>query len=62
MATLSAKNTKKIQRQVVRGNAFKKEVRRIIEKEFSQLHKEFLATFDNHPIAVGHGQKLDKRN
>ena len=52
MATLSAKNRKKIQQQVVRENTFKKEVRRIVEKEFSQLHKEFLATFDNHPVTL----------
>ena len=52
MATLSAKNTKKIQQQIVRENAFKKEVRRIVEKEFSRLHKEFLATFDNHPVTL----------
>ena len=52
MAALSTKNRKKIQHQVVREAAFKKEVQRIVEKEFSQIHKEFLATFDNHPVTL----------
>ena len=52
MATISAKNRKKIQSQIVRETAFKKEVQRIVKKEFSQIHKEFLATFDNHPVTL----------
>ncbi len=52
MATISVKNRRKIQQQIVREAAFKKEVQRIVEKEFSQIHKEFLATFDNHPVTL----------
>jgi len=52
MAILSVKNRKKIQSKIIRENTLNKEVRRIVEKEFSQIHKEFLAAFDNHPVTL----------
>jgi|TARA_R110000824_G_scaffold292245_1_gene480633 hypothetical protein len=50
MAFLSNRDLQNVQKQIVRENSFKQEVKKAIKKEFEDIHKQFLDSFDSHPV------------
>ena len=50
MAFLSNRDLQNVQKQIVRENSFKQEAKKAIKKEFEDIHKQFLDSFDSHPV------------
>ena len=50
MAFLSNRDLQNVQKQIIRENSFKQEAKKAIKKEFEDIHKQFLDSFDSHPV------------
>ena len=50
MVKLSNKELADVQRQVSRESVFLKEVKKVIEREFLDIRKDFLESFEKHPV------------
>ena len=49
---LSNKELQTIEKQATKESSFKQEVRRVVQKEFINIHKQFLSNFDAHPVTI----------
>jgi hypothetical protein len=52
MPVISAKDAKKLKQQAAKEPAFRKGVKRTIEKEFSTIRDNFMQAFDSHPVTM----------
>jgi len=52
MTLFSKKDLNLIESQVIKENVVKKEIKKLIEKEFLDIQKDFLLSFDKHPVTM----------
>jgi len=50
MAVLSSRDTRILAKKIVREKPFQKKSKQIIEKEFENIHQNFLKSFNSHPV------------
>jgi len=52
MLKLSQKEFNQIQKQILRENQVRKEIKNVVNKEVELINKKFLDAFDTHPITI----------
>ena len=52
MALLSNRDLQNVTQQIVKEDAFKQEAKQIVQKDVEAIHKQFLKSFDSHPVTL----------
>ena len=52
MALLSNRDLQNVTQQIVKEDSFKQEAKQLVKKEIEAIHKQFLKSFDSHPVTL----------